>query len=340
MKQFLLKVCHAIVMSFQIDLPNGTHSLPFHQRLNYRLRWLLFSCCHPVETALWFELVTSADMQRFWLSSFPLACKPAREYMSTQWSSRKRIRCLKETYQVIRDNHCLSDALTSKTGRVLASVSLPSIGRVDICLGHDSRFRKEGELTLAVVSSELGGKLTSASMSFQRDTDGTLQCFIGAVQGDEGPDAIHAATKAMYGLRPKALVVWAVQEVARYLGVKVLFGVGSRIQMHRKKCLFYLPLFHAVMFDYDAFWTELGGKCEGDRWFRLPLVAHQRDRDEIKPNKRSMYAKRYAMMDDLSLQVSRSVSGLDFLDLNDEDQSEAWPLPVATEGSVLAGACC
>lgn len=323
MKQFLLKVCQAIRSSFQIDQRGGSYVLPLLQRLNYRVRWLLFSCRHPIETASWFELVTGADMQRFWLIKFPLTCKPAREYMSSRWSSCERIRCLTETYQVIRDNKCLSTALASKSGRVLASITLPSIGEINIRLGQDSRFRKEGELALAVSVPELGGKLTTAAMSFRRQDDGSLRCYIGAVQGKEGPDAIHAVTKAMHGLRPKALMVFVAQEVARCLGVDMLFGVGTRIQMHRKRYLLYLPSLHGVTFDYDGFWTELGGSFQGDGWFQLPLVAQQRDRSEIKPNKRSLYAKRYAMMDDLSQQLSHAILNSDFAD---QDQSQSFPM--------------
>ena len=322
MRQFFRNVCLALAMSarFQRDTPK--HAMSFHQRLNYRARWLLASCFRPAATASWFALVNDAAMQPLQKDRFPLACKPAREYMSSRWSFDDRVLCLKETYQLILANPFLCEALSNPEGRVLAAISLPGSGDVEIRVHHDGCFRKEGELVMTVFADELGGAMTSVAMSFQRQSDGTLACHIGAIQGHESLDSFRATTKAMYGLRPKSLAVFAAQEVARSLGAKALFGAGSRIHMYRTKCLFYLPNVHRVLFDYDTFWTELGGTLQQTGWFQLPLATDRRTKDEIKPNKRSMYAKRYAMMDELSLQVSRVLSGFVPDDQDDELESE------------------
>lgn len=326
MRPFLRNVCRASVMSaqFQGNIPANAMSL--QQRWNYRVRWLLASCLRPQETAAWFALVNDAAMQPFWKDHFPLACKPAREYMSSRWSYDERVRCLTETYQLVLANRFLSEALASPIGGVLASISLPGCGNVEVRVHHDACFRKEGELVITVFASELGAALTSAAMSFRRQNDGTLACHIGAIQGQESLENFHAATKAMFGLRPKAFAVFAVQEVARSLGATAIFGAGSQIQMHRKKCLIYLPSVHGVRFDYDSFWAELGGTLQDNGWFLLPSTTHRRSKDEIKPNKRSMYAKRYAMLDELSPQMSEallesaSVDRDDELDLKDSYQ--------------------
>ncbi len=308
MRQFFRNVRQALAMSARFQRDTPTNAMSLSQRLNYRVRWLLASCFRPTATASWFALINDAAMQALRQSNFPLAHKPAREYMSSRWSFEERIRCLKETYQLILGNQVLREALTIPEGRVLAAISLPGCGNIEIRVRHDGGFRKEGELVITVFAVELGGALTSAALSFQRQTDGTLACHIGAIQGQEGLDSFRATTKAMHGLRPKPLTVFAAQEVARSLGAKALFGAGSRIQMHRKKCLFYLPWVHRVLFDYDSFWTELGGTPQQTGWFQLPLTMDRRTKDAIKPNKRSMYAKRYAMMEELSLQVSRVLS--------------------------------
>ena len=274
MRQYLRKVFRASVMSTRIEGNIPATAMSFQQRWNYRVRWLLASCVRPTETAAWFALVNDAAMQPFWKDHFPLACKPAREYMSSRWWYGERVRCLKETYQLILSNRILSEALSNSSGRVLASITLPGCGIVEIRARHDGGFRKEGELVITVSASELGGALTSAAMSFQRQDDGTLACHIGAIQGHESLESFHAITKAMFGFRPKAFAVFAAQEVARSLGAKILFGAGSQIQMHRKKCLFYLPWVHGVMFDYDSFWAELGGTLQNNGWFLQIGRAH------------------------------------------------------------------
>ena len=321
MRMFLRDVRRALVMSARFARHVPAKAMALHQRLIYHAKWLLASCVRPAETASWFTLVNDAAMQPFWNDRFPIACKPARAYMSTRWSYDERVRCLQETYQLILANGFLYDALTNSAGRVLAAITLPGCGNLEIRVRRDAGFRKEGELVITVFAAELGGALTSAAMSFQRQSDGTRVCHIGAIQGHENLEAFHATTKAMFGLRPKALAVFAAQEVARLLDAKGLFGVALQLQMHRKKCLFYLPSVHGVKFDYDSFWTELGGTLQNDGWFQLPMTTHRRNKDEIKPNKRSMYTKRYAMMDELSLQMSRVLSETAAVDRGDEHES-------------------
>jgi len=50
-------------------------------------------------------------------------------------------------------------------------------------------------------------------------------------------------------------------------------------------------------------WTDVGGSPDKDGWYRLPLKTYRHAREEIKANKRSMYLKRYAMMDDITQQM-------------------------------------
>ena len=75
-------------------------------------------------------------------------------------------------------------------------------------------------------------------------------------------------------------------------------------------------------FDYDGFWTEADGKLETDGWFHLPARLQKRDATEMKPNKRSMYRKRYAMLDAVSAQIHRALGA---------DGAEPHPAPVPSQ---------
>jgi len=124
-----------------------------------------------------------------------------------------------------------------------------------------------------------------------------------AGRGGGGEDVVKAATKAMHGLRPKSLMVFLAQEIVRALRIGGLRGVGNGIQVYRANAprLFHAPKkFH---FDYDEFWLEAGGELAPDGWFTLPLKTQPRADEDIPGHKRSMYRKRYALLEDLSRQI-------------------------------------
>ena len=54
--------------------------------------------------------------------------------------------------------------------------------------------------------------------------------------------------------------------------------------------------------------VEVGGVPVGDGWFRLPLTTPRRTPEEIKPNKRSLYTKRYLLLDGLSAQIREQLA--------------------------------
>ena len=58
---------------------------------------------------------------------------------------------------------------------------------------------------------------------------------------------------------------------------------------------------------YDTAWNELGGSERDDGYYDLPIDLHRRDADEIPSRKRAQYRRRYAMLEDLAVQIIRAV---------------------------------
>jgi uncharacterized protein VirK/YbjX len=145
-----------------------------------------------------------------------------------------------------------------------------------------------------------------SSFSFDRKPDGNYVMRIGRIQGGKDHELLKSLEKTMHGLRPKSLMLFACQEFSRVFGVKEIFGVSNAHQVYKRKVLIPIPGLRKLSFDYDSFWSEAGGKLEPDGWFRLPPSLEKRSLFEIKPNKRSMYKKRYAMLDDISEQINSS----------------------------------
>lgn len=232
--------------------------------------------------------------------------KVLNPYLSCEFGGRRRLAILSDTYRRL-----LSANPGFIRGRpwVLAELDLGELGPATIEVAPDQRFEHEGEIVARLVVPKLGGTAVSTSLSLEQKADGAWTAYVGAVQtsgglGETGVKAIH---KAMHGLRPKSVAVFIAQELARGLGATRLLGVGNRIHVQRGKHLIHIPWLHRIDFDYDALWDEHGGTPAEDGWHALPLRLERRTREAIKPNKRSLYAKRYALLNDLEARIAVAI---------------------------------
>ncbi|MDD2541064.1 MAG: DUF535 family protein [Desulfuromonadaceae bacterium] len=273
-----------------------------------KLRWALASAMQSIVSHIWFNRLDENFLQPFLINNPRLALKPVRVYMSTRWKITQKVKVIIDTYQFIwLRGGFLHNSLLQSNGDVLARTCLGKYGHATILLSYNNQFRKEGELVLSLWVGALTRAVAFLSFSLERHPDGSYICYVGCLQGSkEGhqKENVITASKAMHGLRPKAALVFTIQEIARAFGAKKLLGVGSSIQAHRRKHLLHIPFLHDYTFNYDATWIDAGGVPDTDGWFRLPLKTHRHSHEEIKSNKRSMYLRRYAMMDDFAQQIS------------------------------------
>jgi uncharacterized protein VirK/YbjX len=223
-------------------------------------------------------------------------------YMSRKWGWARRFKVIRDTYIFINaKGGAFQEAMLQEGGLLLARIPLEKAGEMSLRMRADAQFRKEGEVGVFLELEGIPGAISSFAFSLEHLPNGWA-CYLGALQGRKGGDeeTIKLATKAMHGLRPKALMVFIAQEMARSLRVSNLLGVGNDIQVARARMVG--PV-RKILFDYDNLWRETGGERQPDGWYALPLKATRRSAEEVKANKRSMYAKRYILMDALSRQI-------------------------------------
>ena len=180
-------------------------------------------------------------------------------------------------------------------------------GTIRFALASDDRFRREGEWTLRVFCDQIGGELCSIAFAVE-EIDGQWVAYAGAIQGGSGANeiTIKASAKAMHGVRAKAMAIFALQEVVSTLGFARLLGAGNAIQMSNAKHMIHVP-WNKISFNYDGMWAEADGKPAEEGWFELPLREVRRTREEIKANKRPLYARRYALFDQLQEAVAKGL---------------------------------
>ncbi|NWJ41545.1 MAG: DUF535 family protein [Geothrix sp.] len=272
------------------------------KHLKRHLRWAALAVLREAAVQGWFSFLEEAVIRPFVTANPRLAFRPMGTYMSRRWGWSRRFKVIRETYFFVNaKGGVFQEAMLRQDGLLLARIPLEKTGAMNLRMRADAQFRKEGEIGVFLEIDGIPGSVSSFACSLERLPTGWT-CYVGALQGRKGGDeeTIKLATKAMHGLRPKALMAFVAQEVARSLRVASLLGVGNDIHVARARILGPAK---KILFDYDDLWLEAGGIRQPDGWYQLPLKAPRRGPEEIKPNKRSMYAKRYAFMDSLSRQI-------------------------------------
>ena len=261
--------------------------------------------------SVWTEFLLRPENRRFAEANPMLWHRTLLGYMSTRWDGHKKLKVLTDSYRFAQDHPgpLLDSLLEQKNvGFTFAEVPLgEEAGTIRYVLASDDRFRREGEWTLRVVCDELGGELCSIAFSVE-EIDGQWVAYAGAIQGGSGANeaTIKASAKAMHGVRAKAMAIFALQEVVSALGFARLLGAGNSIQMSNAKHMIHVP-WNKISFNYDGMWAEADGQPAEEGWFELPLREVRRTREEIKPNKRPLYARRYALFDQLQEAVTKGL---------------------------------
>ncbi len=130
------------------------------------------------------------------------------------------------------------------------------------------------------------------------------RAFVGAVQGAKGDDAqdlMRSVTRTLHGVRPHFFLIEVLRQLAQAWQAKGLVGVDVA---HQLKACRSSNDHHLVKFDYAAFWQELGGQRNLSGHWDVPVQGQRKDLADVESKKRSMYRKRYAMLDQLAGQVA------------------------------------
>ena len=259
----------------------------------------------------WFSLIQSEEYKWILLHRPRFYFKPFRVYMSTRWNKQQRMKALLSCYAFIKEHPLLKRMVESETPIKLAEFTMKyNNEKGQIYLGNNDRYRKEGELVVSLHCDSYQEAICEASFVIDKKNDEWI-CCIGCVQGNksaETENAIKELQKQMYALRPKALMIFIIQELSRQLGCSALYGVGSKIQAHNKKHFIHIEWLHKLSFSYDTLWKEADGSPDKDGWFKLPIQMQRKSMEEIKSSKRSLYRSRYEMLDKIAAEIQKTIN--------------------------------
>jgi uncharacterized protein VirK/YbjX len=192
-------------------------------------------------------------------------------------------------------------------GLTVIRIEAAGSGRiVDLRLVYADQFEKEGELTLTVVDAAAGLELATLTFCIA-GTGGERAIWIGGLQANPAAQTrvlINEVAKEMHGLRPKALALWALRQLARTWQIDRIQAVADEhhIYRHRHKR-------RSFSASYDQFWSESDGVRQAQGW-ELPLETSERPAAELKASRRKAHARRYAMLAELAPLFTQAVEQL------------------------------
>ena len=298
MLSLLRKLRHAAIF-----IHSGSGLGSGYKRMKYCMRGLIFAA----STEEWLQILETPALAVVVRHSPKIFQKLQRPYLTSTLRTHERLATLRQHYQFVLHHFSpgLLREISSHSGRILSP--LPADGSVNYDLRLNlSRLDKEGELAISLVNRENGAVLFFLTFSITRFTTGPTEITIGGLQGNRranDKETIIAITRNWHGLRPKALLLFALHQLAAAWDVSTIraVGDGTHIYRHWRKRK-VLPS------SYDEWWLEAGGRLAADGLFDLPPRFVPRDLASLKVNKRQMYRRRYLMLEEISAQMNASLA--------------------------------
>jgi uncharacterized protein VirK/YbjX len=253
----------------------------------------------PVLTRAWLARLVQPDIAPLWAARPRLVQKLQRPYVCCAWNSPMRLAALIKHYDFLCTvfDPEVRKAIYGEGVDLVRMTHAETGDKWELRLFYHDRFEREGEMTLALRDIETGVMLAGMTFCLAQNGDDRI-AIIGGMQAGGDPrtrDLIHDATKALFGMRPKALLVWCLQQLAELWKLTQIQAVGDdqHVWRHWMKQV-------EIAASYNEFWRESDGRTlpGGGSW-ELPLRFSSRPRGELKPSRRKTYERRYAMLDSL-----------------------------------------
>lgn len=243
------------------------HSRPGFSRLAKRIKLAARAARHYHVTRSWLHYWNATPMRVQLATATPrLLQKIYRPYQSLRLQHRQeRLDLLVNHYDFIFRHDLGALILGAATAPAsLGSFTGKSGAVYEVQLASIAALDREGELTLMLSCD----RQHLFSVAFTFCDDDLMPCIgIGCLQGPRGNESqeqVRRATRDMFGLRPKSLMLRLVREIGHAYGCKKLILVGNK-----NRVLLQQVRTGKVLADYDDFWQETGANLRPDGDYEL-----------------------------------------------------------------------
>ena len=257
------------------------------------------------QTTLWFETLQRPELAVVAGNHPYLFQKLQRPYLNRTLNTCQRCQALQQHYQFViaQFSPVVRQEIYATPGKLLAVLPLAEVENFGLRLSC-SRQEKEGDLVIGLVNLDTGAVMFTLAFSITQWAAEPKEIFIGGLQGNKlanDKEMIISLTRGFHGLRPKALLLFALQELCGRWGITRLRAVSDAMHIYR-----HWQKRKQVASSYDEWWVESDGVLADDGNFDLPATFVPRDIATLKVNKRPVYKRRYQLLTEIAGQLSRS----------------------------------
>ncbi|OOF49053.1 hypothetical protein BKK52_04475 [Rodentibacter trehalosifermentans] len=218
-------------------------------------------------------------------------------YCDKRFSASQRLAAITQHLQLAEEKWGVPFCSTLLNAQVIPLCQLTEDLSLNLSLNFIDPFEGYFAINLRNKNNE---RIYDASFTFLSPN----KLLIASMQGPYYENAqalIKKATKDLHGLRPMFMLMQVFRELAKHWQCD-LVGIP-----HKSQGKYRLSARSKILFDYDEFWQENQGVYQAPYW-QLPLDNEHKPLEEIASKKRSMYRKRYEMLDRLTNEIARRFS--------------------------------
>ena len=229
--------------------------------------------------------------------------KPFRAYLFCNIKSSEKFDYLASHYKFLEENFPKKaiDSIYGNDNTLIYENRLSQNHHIELFLCSIHNLGKEGELTLLLKLNS--NEIYSIQFSFYKKS-----LVICGIQGRNTTttEELKELTKKMHGLRPRNLMFFAIRQICEVLLINEIKAIDSTNHVTNCSRVKNTGKFKA---DYDTYWEEERAIKDGD-FFIIPLIEQRKTMDEISSNKRSMYKKRFELLDNMKDIIKENLTNL------------------------------
>ena len=221
-------------------------------------------------------------------------------YIHKDWSFIEKYNVIKMHYNEVKNIPALCIGIDDS--KKIFDVNNAYDG-LKVVIDKSKWYMREGELVLNLFVGD--ERLYSLAFTCGK-INNKKTVYIGGIQGvniENILDIYKQITKALYGMRPRDFLLKVLIIICSELGIEQILGIANKNRHHNHN-YFKLKTLENASVNYDDIWEDLGAVEDKNGFYCTKPKLNLRPLNEIASKKRSMYRKRYALLDDISSDIS------------------------------------
>lgn len=242
-----------------------------------------------------------------------LISKIHRPYLKKNMKTSDKLNIIIDTYKTIDEvfNDVILEELYFNGKTTLAKIVGKEESEFFLSLELYPVFDKEGEINLKLLDNNKIS-LATITFSFFKTTSSKFILFLGGIQGapkEIVKDYIKNATKELYGIFPKKLLIESLYLIEKALNINIeKFSVGNKTHIYKAQRYIRKRIIYS---DYDYFLASLEATCLDESIWKLPAKLNKKTIEEITSKKRSQYLKKISLIESIEDQIMAKLQNIE-----------------------------